>query len=82
MKKSRIIIIDLHVAITSSSKHIMWQSLLFNLVNMFMFTSDNYCVKETDRIVTVCVKKSRVTEYNLDIDISAIESSPPSALSQ
>ena len=49
---------------------------------MFMFTSDNYCVKETDQIVTVCVKKSRVTEYNLDIDISAIESSPPSALSQ
>ena len=49
---------------------------------MFMFTSDNYCVKETDRIVTVCVKKSRVTEYNLDIDISAVESTPPSALSQ
>ncbi|XP_019849170.1 PREDICTED: uncharacterized protein LOC100641243 [Amphimedon queenslandica] len=48
-------------------------------VNVLEFTSNDYCIEEDKGSVTVCVTKSRVTEYNFTIEIDAFESTPQSA---
>ena len=46
---------------------------------MIEFTTNDFCVKEDNRSVSVCVRKSRVTEFDFDLEITASQSSPPSA---
>ena len=48
---------------------------------MIEFTTNDFCVKEDNRSVSVCVRKSRVTEFDFDLEITASESNPPSAIS-
>ena len=48
---------------------------------MLEFTSNDYCIEENKGGVTVCVTKSRTTEYDFDIEINAFESTPRSAIS-
>ena len=49
------------------------------IVNTIQFTTSNYCVKESDGFVSVCVEKSRENEFDFILVVTASESLPQSA---
>ena len=51
----------------------------FFIVSTIQFTTSNYCVKESDGFVSVCVEKSRENEFDFILVITANESLPQSA---
>ena len=51
----------------------------FFIVNAIQFITSNYCVKESDGFVSVCVEKSRENEFDFILVVTASESFPQSA---